>query len=51
MLAGPVLAGRTSLTGIGIMVGAAVAASLGGTWALHRASPGAPPSRRCWAAC
>ncbi|GAA3878735.1 YeeE/YedE family protein [Streptomyces sedi] len=39
MLAGPVLADKNSLTDIGIMVGAAVAASLGGTWALHRGVP------------
>ncbi len=39
MLAGPVLADKTSLTDIGIMIGAAVAASLGGTWALHRGIP------------
>ncbi|MGW0605113.1 YeeE/YedE family protein [Streptomyces sp. NPDC002640] len=39
MLAGPVLADKTSLTDIGIMLGAAVAASLGGTWALHRHIP------------
>jgi uncharacterized membrane protein YedE/YeeE len=39
MLAGPVLADRTSLTDIGIMIGAALAASLGGTWALHRSIP------------
>ncbi|WP_217255002.1 YeeE/YedE family protein [Streptomyces sp. AC602_WCS936] len=36
MLAGPVLADKTSLTDIGIMIGAALAAALGGTWALHR---------------
>ncbi|MEU9556299.1 YeeE/YedE family protein [Streptomyces fumanus] len=39
MLAGPVLADKTSLTDIGIMIGAAVAAALGGTWALHRGIP------------
>nr|WP_234320474.1 YeeE/YedE family protein [Streptomyces sp. SBT349] len=39
MLSGPVLADKNSLTDIGIMVGAAVAASLGGTWALHRGVP------------
>ncbi|WP_243744621.1 YeeE/YedE family protein, partial [Streptomyces hainanensis] len=39
MLAGPILADKNSLTDIGIMVGAAVAASLGGTWALHRNVP------------
>ncbi|MFH9419296.1 YeeE/YedE family protein [Streptomyces sp. NPDC017529] len=38
-LAGPVLADKTSLTDIGIMIGAAVAAALGGTWALHRGTP------------
>ncbi|MDT0317816.1 YeeE/YedE family protein [Streptomyces sp. DSM 44918] len=39
MLAGPILADKNSLTDIGIMLGAAVAASLGGTWALHRGIP------------
>ncbi|RBM12156.1 YeeE/YedE family protein [Streptomyces sp. PT12] len=39
MLAGPILADKNSLTDIGIMIGAAVAASLGGTWALHRGIP------------
>ncbi|WP_320773464.1 YeeE/YedE family protein [Streptomyces sp. CRN 30] len=39
MLAGPVLADKNSLTDIGIMLGAAVAASLAGTWALHRGIP------------
>ncbi|GHJ33538.1 membrane protein [Streptomyces hygroscopicus subsp. sporocinereus] len=39
MLAGPVLADKTSLTDIGIMIGAAVAAALGGTWTLHRGVP------------
>ncbi len=39
MLAGPVLADKTSLTDLGIMIGAAVAASVGGTWALHRGIP------------
>ncbi|MFF5896924.1 YeeE/YedE family protein [Streptomyces argenteolus] len=39
MLAGPVLADKNSLTDIGIMIGAAVAAALGGTWALHRGIP------------
>ncbi len=38
-LSGPVLADKTSLTDIGIMIGAAVAAALGGTWALHRGTP------------
>ncbi|MFE4371660.1 YeeE/YedE family protein [Streptomyces sp. NPDC056835] len=39
MLAGPVLADKNSLTDIGIMIGAAVAAALGGTWTLHRGVP------------
>ncbi|MEU4144967.1 YeeE/YedE family protein [Streptomyces parvulus] len=39
MLAGPALADKTSLTDIGIMIGAAVAAAVGGTWALHRGIP------------
>lgn len=39
MLAGPVLADKTSLTDIGIMIGAAAAAALGGTWTLHRGVP------------
>ncbi len=39
MLSGPVLADKNSLTDIGIIVGAALAASLGGTWALHRGVP------------
>ncbi|MFD8283179.1 YeeE/YedE family protein [Streptomyces solisilvae] len=39
MLAGPVLTDKTSLTDIGIMIGAAVAAALGGTWTLHRGVP------------
>ncbi|WP_320781112.1 YeeE/YedE family protein [Streptomyces sp. CRN 30] len=39
MLAGSVLADKNSLTDIGIMIGAAVAAALGGTWALHRGIP------------
>ncbi|SCK22661.1 YeeE/YedE family protein [Streptomyces sp. WMMB 322] len=38
-LAGPVLADKTSLTDIGIMVGAAIAAAAGGTWSLHRGIP------------
>ncbi|MFJ8927682.1 YeeE/YedE family protein [Streptomyces sp. NPDC102364] len=38
-LAGPVLADKTSLTDIGIMVGAAVAAAAGGVWKLHRGIP------------
>ncbi|GHH74062.1 membrane protein [Streptomyces sulfonofaciens] len=39
MLSSPVLADKNSLTDIGIMVGAAVAAALGGAWALHRGIP------------
>ncbi|MEU1802431.1 YeeE/YedE family protein [Streptomyces sp. NPDC019937] len=39
MLAGPVLGDKTSLTDIGIMIGAAAAAALGGTWTLHRGVP------------
>ncbi|MEV4970742.1 YeeE/YedE family protein [Streptomyces scopuliridis] len=39
MLAGPVLADKNSLTDLGIMIGAAVAAALGGTWTLHRGVP------------
>ncbi|HEV7931473.1 MAG TPA: YeeE/YedE family protein [Actinomadura sp.] len=39
MLAGPVLADKTSLTDIGIMLGAAVAAATGGAWRLHRGLP------------
>ncbi|MFG7946231.1 YeeE/YedE family protein [Streptomyces cacaoi] len=35
-LAGPVLADKTSLTDLGIMIGAAVAAAAGGVWTLHR---------------
>ncbi|MEU5836789.1 YeeE/YedE family protein [Streptomyces diacarni] len=35
-LAGPVLADKTSLTDIGIMIGAAVAAAAGGVWTWHR---------------
>ncbi|MFE0686903.1 YeeE/YedE family protein [Streptomyces xiamenensis] len=35
----PVLADKNSLTDIGIMLGAGVAAALGGTWALHRGIP------------
>jgi uncharacterized membrane protein YedE/YeeE len=38
-LAGPVLADKTSLTDIGIMIGAALAATAGGAWVLHRAIP------------
>ncbi|MGY0021693.1 YeeE/YedE family protein [Streptomyces sp. cg35] len=39
-LSGPVLADKNSLTDIGIMVGAAVAAAAGGVWQLHRGIPG-----------
>ncbi|WP_069813087.1 YeeE/YedE family protein [Streptomyces sp. TP-A0874] len=39
MLAGPVLADKTTLTDLGIMIGAAVAAAAGGTWTLHRGVP------------
>jgi uncharacterized membrane protein YedE/YeeE len=39
MLAGPVLSDKTSLTNIGIMIGAAVAATAGGAWLLHRSIP------------
>ncbi|WP_037569972.1 YeeE/YedE family protein [Phaeacidiphilus oryzae] len=38
-LAGPVLTDKTSLTDIGIMVGAAAAAAAGGVWTLHRRLP------------
>ncbi|MET9499883.1 YeeE/YedE family protein [Streptomyces sp. NPDC006552] len=38
-LAGPVLADKTSLTDLGIMIGAAVAAAAGGVWKLHRGIP------------
>ncbi|GAA4206897.1 YeeE/YedE family protein [Actinocatenispora rupis] len=38
-LAGPVLADKTSLTDLGIMLGAAVAAAAGGVWTLHRRVP------------
>ncbi|MFB4316229.1 YeeE/YedE family protein [Actinomadura sp. 21ATH] len=38
-LAGPVLADKTSLTDIGIMLGAAVAAAASGAWTLHRGIP------------
>src|SRR5690606_21696383 len=38
-LAGPVLADKTSLTNIGIMIGAAVAATAGGAWVVHRSIP------------
>ncbi|AXK35021.1 YeeE/YedE family protein [Streptomyces armeniacus] len=40
MFQGAVLSDKTSLTDIGIMLGAAVAASLGGVWTLHRRVPG-----------
>lgn len=39
MLAGPVLADRNSLTDIGIMIGAALAATSGGAWVLRRSIP------------
>ncbi|MEV0848051.1 YeeE/YedE family protein [Streptomyces sp. NPDC049954] len=38
-LHGPVLADKNSLTDIGIMIGAAVAAAAGGVWQLHRGLP------------
>jgi uncharacterized membrane protein YedE/YeeE len=38
-LAGAILADKTSLTDIGIMFGAAVAAAAGGAWTLHRRIP------------
>lgn len=38
-LSGPILADKTSLTDIGVMVGAAVAAAAGGVWTLHRRVP------------
>ncbi|GAA5164908.1 YeeE/YedE family protein [Pseudonocardia eucalypti] len=38
-LAAPVLTDKTSLTDIGIMLGAALAASVGGVWTLHRRIP------------
>ena len=37
---GPVLADKTSLTDIGIMIGAAGASAAGGVWTLHRGIPG-----------
>ena len=40
MLNGPVLADKNSLTDIGIMLGAAVAAAASGAWTLHRRIPG-----------
>jgi uncharacterized membrane protein YedE/YeeE len=39
MLAGPVLADKTSLTNVGIMIGAAMAAAAAGAWMLHRSIP------------
>ncbi|AUS78268.1 hypothetical protein C1701_07675 [Actinoalloteichus sp. AHMU CJ021] len=39
MLASPVLAHKNSLTNIGIMVGAAIAAGAAGAWRLHRHIP------------
>jgi uncharacterized protein len=38
-LSGPVLADRTSLTDLGIVLGAALASAAGGAWALHRRVP------------
>jgi uncharacterized membrane protein YedE/YeeE len=38
-LAGPLLADRTSLTDLGIVLGAALAAAAGGAWTLHRRVP------------
>ncbi|WP_246080474.1 YeeE/YedE family protein [Modestobacter altitudinis] len=38
-LSGPVLADRTSLTDLGIVLGAALASAAGGAWALHRRIP------------
>ncbi|SDX59100.1 Sulphur transport [Modestobacter sp. DSM 44400] len=38
-LAGPVLADRTSLTDLGIILGAALAAAAGGAWTFHRRIP------------
>ncbi|WP_433271715.1 YeeE/YedE family protein [Actinosynnema sp. CS-041913] len=38
-LAGPIWVDRTSLTNIGIMIGAAVAAAAAGAWRLHRRIP------------
>lgn len=38
-LAGPVLADKTTLTDLGIMIGAALAAAAGGVWKLHRGIP------------
>lgn len=39
MLAGPVLTDKTSLTDIGIMIGAGLAATTGGAWVLRRTIP------------
>jgi uncharacterized protein len=39
MYASPVFADKNTLTDVGIMIGAAVAAALGGTWVLHRQVP------------
>jgi uncharacterized protein len=39
MLAGPVLADKTSLTDFGIMIGAGIAAASAGMWVLHRSIP------------
>ncbi|MQA79702.1 MAG: YeeE/YedE family protein [Streptosporangiales bacterium] len=39
MLSAPILADKTSLTDIGIMLGAAVAAATAGAWTLHRRIP------------
>lgn len=39
-LSGPVLADKNSLTDLGIMIGAALAAAAGGVWTLHRGIPG-----------
>ncbi|TWD74712.1 hypothetical protein FB561_6143 [Kribbella amoyensis] len=39
MLAGPILADKTSLTDLGIVFGAAVASAAGGAWTLHRHIP------------
>ena len=38
-LSGPVLADKTSLTDLGIVLGAALASAAGGAWALHRRIP------------
>jgi uncharacterized membrane protein YedE/YeeE len=38
-LSGPVLADRTTLTDLGIVLGAALASAAGGAWALHRRIP------------